>query len=76
MQGIDHNENAGLLVVNEAELFQRITPRVIQPPRRWPNAKQIELHVVLPQGDQADILSESLLVNLILYRLRRPAGRP
>ncbi|MDY7116726.1 hypothetical protein RAN53_10225 [Halomonas sp. SSL-5] len=74
LQGIDHNENAGLLLIDEAELFQRITPKAVLSKRRWPSAKPLELHVTLPQGDKADILSESLLANLILYRLKYPAA--
>ncbi|NAW34736.1 hypothetical protein [Halomonas alimentaria] len=73
MQGIDHNENADLLLVNESDVFRRITTQAVEPKHRWINAKPAEMHVVLPQGDQADILSESLLVNLILYRFKHPA---
>ena len=73
LQGIDHNENAGLLVVDEAQLFQRIVPRVTQRKRRWPQRNQADFHIVLPQGEHSDILSESLLANLILYRLRQQA---
>ncbi|MGM0926541.1 MAG: hypothetical protein ACQEXC_08950 [Pseudomonadota bacterium] len=74
LQGIDHNENAGLLLVNESDVFRRITTQTVEPRRRWLNAKPAEMHVVLPQAEQADILSESLLVNLILYRLKHPAA--
>lgn len=69
LKGIDHNENAGLLVIDEEQLFQRITTRVVQGARRWPSQRQTDFHIVLPQGDKADILSESLLANLILYRM-------
>lgn len=69
LQGIDHNENSDLLVIDEEQLFQRITTRVAQNKRRWPNQQQADFHIVLAQGEKTDILSESLLVNLILYRL-------
>ncbi|WP_344701106.1 hypothetical protein [Halomonas cibimaris] len=69
LQGIDHNENAGLIVIDEEQLFQRITTQVIQSKRRWPNPQQADFHVVLPKEGKDDVLSESLLANLILYRL-------
>lgn len=71
LKGIDHHENAGLLVVDEKELFERIRTHVITQPRSWHRKQRTDFHVVLPHRDQADILSESLVVNLILYRLSR-----
>lgn len=68
LHGIDHNENSGLLVVDEEELFSRIRPHSIVRNKKMLKRDNAELSVVLPAKEQADILSESLLANLILYQ--------
>ncbi|WP_447553350.1 hypothetical protein [Vreelandella sp. EE22] len=68
LHGIDHNENSGLLVVEEQQLFERLKTRCVVRPGRGPMKEITEFHTTLDADGHTDILSESLVANLILYR--------
>lgn len=70
---IDHNENVDLSVVHEDRFLAGISTRVRHAGRRWRD-RRAAFEAVFAHDGRTDVLSESLLANVLLYVRGRDAG--